>query len=115
MKIILTENKRDRLVLNWLNKEFGNLTKVVRRDKTFYIDKDRFPLFFYNQDGKNRVVYVSYYRFWTLFESIFGMNHQQIKNILKEWLEETYNLRGYTPAHWRVSNRFWLEETYNLK
>jgi predicted lipoprotein with Yx(FWY)xxD motif len=56
-------NKQD-IVINWLNKEFGNLTEVVRDDRTFYVDKDRKPLFMYFQDSKNGVVYVNYERIW---------------------------------------------------
>jgi hypothetical protein len=97
MKIIITESSRDRLVLNWLNKEFGDLTKVVKDDKTYYVDEDRKPLFFYYQDSKNGYVYVNYERIWVFFESIFGLNYSDSQEIVKVWLEETYNLRGVTP------------------
>ena len=98
MKIIITESSRDRLALNWLNKEFGDLTEVVRDDRTFYVDKDGLPLFYYNQDSKDGYVHINYDRIWVFFESIFGMDDLQTKKkILKVWLEETYNLKGYTP------------------
>jgi hypothetical protein len=97
MKIIITESSRDRLVLKWLNKGFGDLTPVVKDDKTFYVDKDRKPLFFYYQDSKNGYVYVNYERIWVFFESIFGLNYSDSQEIVKVWLEETYNLRGVTP------------------
>jgi hypothetical protein len=85
------------LVLKWLNKGFGDLTLVVKDDKTFYVDKDRKPLFFYYQDSKNGYVYVNYERIWVFFESIFGMDDLQTKDILTIWLEETYNIWGATP------------------
>jgi hypothetical protein len=97
MKIIITESSRDRLVLNWLNKEFGDLTEVVRDDRTFYVDKDGLPLFYYNQDSKDGYVHINYNRIWVFFESIFGMDDLQTKDILTIWLEETYNLWGATP------------------
>ena len=81
------------IVLKWLNKEFGNLTPVVKNDKTFYVDKDRLPLFYYYQDSKNRYVYINYERIWFLIESIFGLEELETQDILKVWLEETYNLR----------------------
>lgn len=98
MKIIITESKRDRLVLNWLNKEFGNLTEVVRDDITFYVDKDLNPLFMYFQDEKNGNIYINYNRIWVFFESIFGLKESQTREILTIWLEDTYNLGGYTPT-----------------
>jgi hypothetical protein len=107
-------NKQD-IVINWLNKEFGNLTEVVRDDRTFYVDKDRKPLFMYFQDSKNGVVYVNYERIWIFFESIFGLKDPQTKVILTIWLEETYNLRGATPYLGDSISQYVLEETYNLR
>ncbi len=89
---------KEKIILKWLNKEFGNLTKVVRDDRTFYIDKDRLSLFYYYQDQKNGYIYVNYNRIWLLLESVFSMNHLEISELLKVWLEDTYNLRGVTPA-----------------
>jgi hypothetical protein len=98
MKIIITESSRDRLVLKWLNREFGDLTPVVKGNRTYYVDKDRLPLFYYYQDEKNGYVNISYDRMWVFFNSIFGLNYLQIQEILTIWLEETYNLRGLTPV-----------------
>jgi hypothetical protein len=97
MKIIITESSRDSLVLNWLNKEFGDLTPVVKHDRTYYVDDNRKPLFYYYQDEKNGVIYINYDRIWVFFEDIFGLNTSQTKEILTIWLEQTYNLRGVTP------------------
>ena len=91
--------KKQELVLKWLNKEFGNLTKIVKGDIRFYFDKDRKPLFYYYQDSKNGYVCINYDRIWVFFESIFGLNTLQTQEILKVWLEETYNLRELTPAY----------------
>jgi hypothetical protein len=89
--------KRQELVLKWLNKKFGDLTLAVVGDKTFYVDENRKPLFMYYQDSKNENVYISYSRIWVFFESIFGLKDPQTQEILKVWLDETYNLRGITP------------------
>ena len=89
--------KKQELVLKWLNKEFGDLTPVIVDDKTFYVDENKKPLFMYYQDSKNRNVYISYERIGVFFNSIFGLKNLQTKEILKVWLEQTYNLRGVTP------------------
>jgi hypothetical protein len=101
MKIIITESSRDRVVLKWLNREFGDLTPVVKGIKTYYVDEDRKPLFMYYQDEEIGYVYVNYERIWVFFESIFGLNSLQTKEILNVWLEQTYNLRGVTPHEHR--------------
>jgi hypothetical protein len=45
MKIIITESKLNKVVLKWLDKEFGNLTKIVKGDKIYYVDQNGLPLF----------------------------------------------------------------------
>jgi len=87
--------------LKWLNKEFGDLTPVEKDDKTFYVNKDRLPLFYYYElmGSENDLVYINYNRIWVFFEDIFGLDHSQIENILNVWLEQNYNLRGFTPVN----------------
>jgi len=102
--------KKQELVLKWLNKTFGDLTKVFKDDTTYYVDKDRKLLYYYYQDKKNGFVYVNYDRIWVFFESIFGLNHLQTQEILKVWLEETYNIRGVRPL-----KGYRFAETYNLR
>ena len=115
MKIIITENRLNKAVLKWLDKEFGNLTEIVKGKETYYVDQDGLPLFMYYQDEKNGYVYINYERIWQLLETIFGLNGLQVEEILKVWLEETYNLRGVTPRR-RFFGHWWtLEETYKIK
>ena len=107
--------KKQELVLKWLNKGFGDLTPAIVGDKIFYVDRDQRPLFLYYQDSKNGNVYINYDRIWVFFESIFGLNTLQTKEILKVWLDETYNLRGVTPRLGSIVSSFSLDETYNLR
>ena len=50
------------------------------------------------QDMKYKRFWFDYDNIWSFFESFFGMKYQQIQGVLKQWLEETLNLEGYTPA-----------------
>ena len=88
-----------KFALKWLNKEFGDLTKVVGDNETFYVDKDRKPLIsYYKDDLRNYgTVYINYDRIWVFFKSIFRMGYVQTDEILKIWLEQTYNLKGVNP------------------
>ena len=96
-KINESVDYKEKLVLKWLNKEFGDLTPVVKDDRTYYVDKNRKPLFMYYHNEKNGYVYINHKRIWVFFEDIFGLNTLQTREILKVWLEQTYNLRGVTP------------------
>jgi hypothetical protein len=114
-KINESDEYKIKSALKWLNKEFGDLTPVVKDGRVFYVDKDRKPLFYYRQDFETVFVFIDYDRIWVFFESIFGLNTLQTKEILKVWLEETYNLKGYTPVVVKGVHFYLLEETYNLR
>ena len=87
----------NRLGIDWLNKNFGNLTEVLEDDRVYYVDENRIPLFFYYQDEKNGKVFLNHNRIWSFFELVFRYEHEQIQGLIKTWLEETYNLNGLTP------------------
>ena len=92
----MIKNELDKVALTWLNNNFGDLNPVIG-NTTYYVNKDRLPLFYYYQDTKNEYVYINYYEIWSFLESMFGMDYQQIRGVIRDWLEETYNLKGLTP------------------
>ena len=102
MKYIITENKLDKVALTWLNNNFGDLTPVVKDNKTYYVNKDGKLIFYYSQDKKNDLVYINYGEIWLFLKSIFGMNGLQIQGLTRHWLEETYNLKGLIPQYDRL-------------
>ena len=105
MKFLITENKLNKVALTWLNNNFGNLKPIVIRDETYYVNEDRLPLFYYYQDIKNGPVYINYDEIWSFLESFFGMEYKQIRGVIMDWLEETYNLKGLTPYNRNFSRR----------
>jgi hypothetical protein len=54
-------------------------------------------------DGNSNRVYIDYYVIWKFLKEGFGLKYSEIQDIIKYWLESTYNLRGtipfYTPAN----------------
>jgi hypothetical protein len=64
---------------------------------------------------KNEGVYVSYDDIWSFLEEGFGPNYKEIQKVIKDWLDEVYNLRGVTPTNrtWEISQG--LDEVYNLR
>lgn len=79
--------------------QFNDLTPVEKGVKIYYVDKDRLPLFIYYPDKKNGDVFINYYRIWMFFSKLIGLKPSEIQDIIKNWLEETYNLRGITPQY----------------
>jgi len=99
MKIIITEGKLNKVILKWLDNEYGNLTQVVKGNKVSYVDQDGLPILIYYQNKNHGGIYVNFQKVWGLLGNIFGIDRQQIQVILKIWLEETYNIKGYTPVN----------------
>jgi hypothetical protein len=66
-------------------------------------------------DKKNEIVYLNYYVILSFLEDGFGLNYEEIQDITKEWLGETYNLRGVTARRMRRGSLRMLGETYNLR
>ena len=48
-------------------------------------------------DKENWYAYVNYDDIWSFLENNFGLNYDEIQELIKEWLGEVYNLRGVTP------------------
>jgi hypothetical protein len=35
---------------------------------------------------------------WSFFEYHFNLEYEEIQEIARDWLDETFKLRGYTPS-----------------
>jgi hypothetical protein len=85
-------------------------------------EKPNLTLFRYVK-GNNMVIYnketgyayVNYDDIWSFFEKSFDLNYDEIRELIKDWLSEVYNLREVTPRTTFLSNEVWLSEVYNLK
>ena len=98
MDIHVNKEQLERIVIKWLNKNFGNLTPKKRKDNPnvlFYVNSDNEVLMGY--DKKNNYLWVSESRIWLMIESLFHLNYSDVQSIIKVWLEESYKLEGVTP------------------
>jgi len=66
-------------------------------------------------DIKNEYVYINYDVIWSFLEDVFGLHYFEIQELTKDWLGETYNLRGITTSRTFNYQKIRLGETYNLK
>ena len=99
MKIIITESKLNKVVLKWMCQNFNP-------DQLEVIEHPDYPnSIFYRKNGKvvmglnneYKRFWFHYHDIWSFFKSFFGMKYQEIQEILRYWLEETFKLEGYTP------------------
>ena len=109
MKFVITENKLNNIVLRWMNQNFSP-------DQLEIVTSEKYPnsIFFkkngkvvMQQNKKNRNFYFDYDEIWLFFESVFGMEYEQIREVLSYWLEETLKLEDYIPRM-KESYMVWL-------
>ena len=92
MKLIITESKRNDIVIKWLDKYYGDLFKHSSPGSIKYIhfiDKNNNTIFDYNRSSS-----IVEFRDDVIQElvSIFNLNVKNINEILIPWLKKNYNL-----------------------
>jgi len=97
MNIPVNKNQLERVVVKWLNKQYGNLTPKKYKDvnSVFYVNPSNEVMMEYNKGTD--CVYINYDEIWLKIESLFYLNYIDIESIIKAWLEKDYKLEGVTP------------------
>jgi len=117
MKFIITENRLNKVALSWMNKHFSpDQLEIVTSEKypnSIFFKKDGVVVM--EQDKKYKDFYFDYNDIWSFFEKFFDMEYEQIQEVLRYWLEETFKLEGYTPNANYGEVAYKLEETFKLK
>jgi hypothetical protein len=92
MKYVITESRLERLAINWLNDNYGDLEPYEIEEEPDYIfyKKGNRVIFEYNKNSE--AIYVNYDEIWKIFDDYFTMEYEQIQHIIKMWVEEQYNL-----------------------
>ena len=117
MKFIITENKLNNVSSSWMNKNFSpdqlEIVKSKKYPNSIFFKKNGVVVM--EQNKKNKRFWFDYDDIWSFFESFFGMEYEQIEEVLSYWLEETLKLEGYTPGIYTVLQFKKLEETLKLE
>jgi hypothetical protein len=98
MNIIVDRPQLVKAVKLYLTRFFGDLTIKTSKDypdSVFYVDSDNEILMEY--DKKTNDVLIDYISILSKLASLFYLNYGEIHLIMKDWLEEHYNLKGVTP------------------
>jgi len=91
MKVIITESRLERVAINWLNDNYGDLVPYENKELKFiFFKKNDEVIFEYNKETGS--AYISYDNIWSFLESIFGLKYKEIQLLIKEWLRGHYNL-----------------------
>ncbi len=75
-------------------KDLETFKRPDYHDVLFYEKKDKTLML---QDDGYMEFWFDYKEIWYFFENIFNMEYEEIQDILSKWLQDTLNLKGYTP------------------
>jgi len=105
MNIQVNKHQLERVIIKWLNTYFGNLIPKEypeMEESVFYENLEDKIMIEY--DKGLDTVWIRYDEIWSKIDSMFNLNVNEIKSIMKVWLKETYNLdeaAKYLPnLHW---------------
>jgi len=102
MNIIVNKPQLVRAVKSYLTRFFGDLTPKTSEknpNSVFYVNSENEIIILYDENTND--VWISYTSIWLKLESLFYLKYQDIHLIIKDWLEEHYNLKGVTP-YWSI-------------
>lgn len=108
----MTDNLKHKII-KYLNSEFSDLEQFETKKHPDYIFfmKDGEVVFDYNK--KNGDVYISYDKIWSFLKKFFGLEYEEIQDIIKEWVEEHYNLRVTTTENLFAISPIWWRNITN--
>jgi hypothetical protein len=96
MKLILTENTMDDVILKHLNYLYGNCEPIQKSWGVVYYDEDKGPLFYYYNRSKwvgyKDEVFISKDILTDFFYTHTPYDLKKAKEIIKRWLSETYGI-----------------------
>ena len=98
MNIQVNKHQLERVVIKWLNKHYGDLTpKTTEKypELVSYVNPSNEVMMEYDKETDR--VYINYDEIWLKIESLFHLNYDDTKSVIRVWMEEYYNLEGVTP------------------
>jgi hypothetical protein len=99
MRIIITENKRIRLAINWLEEEYPDLKKMTYPpyEQVFISDKGMFKMSYISKTKSFFVLG----EIWDFIRSMFGFDNDELGEILLEWSNKKFGFRAKKCYRWR--------------
>ena len=97
MKYIITENKLNNVALRWMNQNFSlDQLEIVTSEKypeSIFFKKDGEVMM--EQDNSMKYFIFDLDEIWLFFKRFFGLEYEEVQEVLGYWLEKTLELKGY--------------------
>ena len=116
MNIIVDRPQLVRVALLFLNNNFGNLTPKTSSeypDSVFYVDSDNEIMMEY--DEKKHNIFIKYKEILSKISFLFHLDEDyNAKLIIRQWLEETYNIKDIQNLYSNHAVDWTFENAINL-
>ena len=92
MKVIITEDKRNRLAINVIEDDYPNLKKMVfpTHDGVFISDKGMFKMLY---NSRVKTLYVLN-EIWDLIRDMFSYDNDEVADLLLDWGNKKFGFRA---------------------
>jgi len=92
MKVIITEDKRNRLAINVIEDDYPNLKKMVfpTHDGVFISDKGMFKMLY---NTRVKTLYVLN-EIWDLIRDMFSYDNDEVADLLLNWGNKKFGFRA---------------------
>ena len=88
-----SDDKKTKIVKKWLSDNYSDLETFETEwfmDYVFYI-KDGRVMFDYNK--KTGRAHINYEEIWSFLQSVFSIEYEELQEIMKEWVEDNFNIK----------------------
>jgi hypothetical protein len=92
MKLIITESKRNRLAINWLEDEYSEL-KLYKERGSNVMSVYHNGIFIMQYNYILKILFVSG-KIWDFLRHMFGFNNDEISKILIEWMYTKFGFKA---------------------
>jgi hypothetical protein len=90
MNIQVNKHQLERVVIKWLNKNFGNLTlkhkKGVNINRSFYVNKDNLVIM--ESYNATKVIFVHPLIIFNPIMTMFHLSRNEVYHVIEKWLKE---------------------------
>lgn len=103
------------VVKKWLTDNYGDLEtyKTIKYGNYISYMKDGKVMILYHL--KNNRSFINHNEIWSFLESVFQLEYSEIQGIIKEWVEQQYNLGVLTTLNLKTSIKMLVEQQYDLE
>jgi hypothetical protein len=95
LELIIKDEPGLRKVINFLDHWFIGTRKEEREDITMYWKESDWVFYYYNHinNEKYRDYFINYDKIWSILETDFNYNFEDIEKIIAWYIERTHNLK----------------------